>query len=157
MPTKAKVTTMKRSLYIFRLHIHALAKAHLGRGTIYCNLDRQQSSLQITARHKMMLTVLTSSIRLNAMPLWVKSRHQTPSKACLLYPRKRTLMGGSEMSASVLMHRKRFVIRLRLYCPKGHYHVNSRRETIRPSLRTGEWLCPAIEDIAPNMSKRRQC
>jgi hypothetical protein len=24
----------------------------------------------------------------------------------------------------------------RRYCPKGHYHVNNRRETIRPSLRT---------------------
>ena len=86
---------MKRSLYIFRLHIHALAKAHLGRGTIYCNLDRQQSSLQITARHKMMLTVLTSSIRLNAMPLWVKSRHCDRAPRCPLYPRKQTLMGES--------------------------------------------------------------
>jgi hypothetical protein len=34
MPTKAKVTTMKSSLYIFRLHVHALAKAYLGRDNI---------------------------------------------------------------------------------------------------------------------------
>jgi hypothetical protein len=80
-------------------------------------------------------------------------------KAMSALPPKRTLIGGSEMSASVLMHhqQKRFVIRPRRYCPKGHYHVNNRRETIRPSLRTGEWLCLAREDIAPNMSKRRQC
>jgi hypothetical protein len=54
MPTKAKVAARKRSLCIFRLHVHALTKGYPGRGTIYCNLDRQQLSLQITARYKMM-------------------------------------------------------------------------------------------------------
>ena len=32
-------------------------------------------------------------------PLWVKSRHGVLDLECLLYPQKRTLIGGSRMSA----------------------------------------------------------
>jgi len=34
-----------------------------------------------------------------ACPLWVKSRHRSVSSQCLLYPQKRALKVGREMSA----------------------------------------------------------
>src|ERR1700757_4042416 len=45
MPTKAKVTARKRSLYISRLHVHALTKAYrdLGRGTIYAGIAQRSA------------------------------------------------------------------------------------------------------------------
>ena len=65
-------------------------------------------------------------------PLWVKSRHLTPSKACPLYPQKRTFGCDELMSALCQKQTKYNAIRV-AYSTSSSAMLSKPEEMVRPS------------------------